>query len=101
MPPRCQAASVESIRGMPLDTKKDRPESGMAAAVPATGVLGNPKPDTGFIDMYGFAGSLSGWFFCGWVGRRDSAAGAEAADFIARFEEGEVAGKATVSHFQR
>ena len=86
---------------MSLDTKQDRPEFEKAQAVPATAALVSRKPETGFIDMYGFAGSLPGWFFCGWIGRSDGAAGANAADFIGRFEEGEVTGQATVAYFKR
>jgi GT2 family glycosyltransferase len=86
---------------MSLDTKQDRPELEKAEAVPATAALVSLKPEIGFIDVYGFAGNLSGWFFCGWIGRRDGAVGADVAEFIGRFEEREVTGKATVAYFNR
>ncbi len=86
---------------MSLDPKQDRPELEKAQAEPSTAVLVSAKPEIGFIDMYGFAGNLSGWFFCGWIGRRDGAVGADAADFIGRFDQSEVAGKATVAYFHR
>jgi GT2 family glycosyltransferase len=84
-----------------IDPQQDHPELEKAQAVPLTAAFVAPKPETGFIDMYGYAGSLSGWFFCGWIGRRDGPLGAEATDFIARFEEGEVTGTATVAYFKR
>ena len=50
--------------------------------------------------MYGFAGSLSGWFFCGWISRGERAVD-DASRFIAHFEEGEVIGQATFAYFNR
>ena len=74
------------------------PERGL---VPGQQSVRSNATAAGFIDLYGFAENLSGWWFCGWVARRDYGVGVETAEVVARFEQGEVTGAATVVYYRR
>jgi GT2 family glycosyltransferase len=60
-----------------------------------------PPIRVGSIDMYGFGGGLSGWIFCGWIGRTSGEALRNPVEIVVRFEESEIRGMATVAVFDR
>jgi GT2 family glycosyltransferase len=82
----------------PAVTSSARPAEAPVATAAAAPI--GADPDIGFVDLYGSAGSLAGWIFCGWIGRLDELSGAET-EVTVRFDQGEITGKAMVAFFPR
>jgi len=58
-------------------------------------------PFPGYVDIFGYSSAAGGWLFTGWVARPYRTDQSEPVEFIAKYEQSENKGRATLAFYQR
>jgi GT2 family glycosyltransferase len=58
-------------------------------------------PFPGYVDIFGYSSAAGGWLFTGWVARPYRTDQSEPVDFIAKYEQSQNKGSATLAFYQR